>query len=92
MFEIEIAKVYIKSFPTYMYVEQNFKGHIFIKFLATQCGHSISGESTMQIYAYTILQEIFVTSKVEKNNFGETGDALKMQMRVEKRLRPKTVS
>ena len=30
-FENEIAKVYIKSFPTYIF----FKSHIFIKFLAT---------------------------------------------------------
>ena len=51
-------------------------------------------ESTMQICAYTISRENCVTSKVEKkNNSGEiTGDALKMQMRLEKRLRPKTVS
>ena len=52
-------------------------------------------ESIMQIYAYTISRENCVTSKVErkKNNSGEiTGDALKMQMRMEKRLRPKTVS
>ena len=50
-------------------------------------------EYTMQIYAYTITRENVVTSKVEKNNSGEiNGDALKMQMRLEKRLRPKTVS
>ena len=50
-------------------------------------------ESTMQICAYMISRENRVTSKVEKNNSGEiTGDALKMQMRLEKRLRPKTVS
>jgi hypothetical protein len=48
-------------------------------------------ESIMQIYAYTISREKCVTSKVEKNNSREiTGDALKMQMRLQKRLRPKT--
>ena len=51
-------------------------------------------ESTMQIYAYTISRENCVTSKVEKKNNSReiTRDALKMQMRLEKRLRPKTVS
>ena len=39
-FENEIAKVYIKSFSTND--EQNVKSHIFIKFLATQWGLSIS--------------------------------------------------
>ena len=45
-------------------------------------------------YVPTRFQEKIVSpQKLKKNNSGEiTGDALKMQMRLEKRLRPKTVS
>ena len=72
-----------------------FKSHIFIKFLATMRPQNFRNLSCKSMP--TRFQEKIVSHqklKEKKNNSGEiTGDALlKMQMRLEKRLRPTTVS
>ena len=86
----EIEKGYIKSFPTDD--EQNVKSHIFIKFLATQWGHSISRIYHVNMCLHDFKRKLCHLKSWKKQFRKITGDALKMQMRLEKRLRPKTVS
>ena len=65
-FENEIAKVYIKYFPTYIFFKKPHFYQISGNNEATEFPESI-----MQIYAYTISRENCVTSKVEKKTIPE---------------------